>query len=93
MLLGSKLDLDHRREVSQEEGQKVGPQHMPTIATQSSLPPSLPPSLQFADNHDITFFYEVSAKTGHNVKEAFEAFFKDVHRKVSVSMGQHGPRQ
>ena len=39
---------------------------------------------QFADHHDITHFYEVSAKTGENVTESFEAFFRDVHRKVST---------
>ena len=41
--------------------------------------------LQFAAHHEIKQFYEVSAKTGENVTEAFEAFFKDVHRKVSTS--------
>lgn len=38
---------------------------------------------QFAAHHDIPHFYEVSAKTGANVTEAFEAFFREVHRKVS----------
>ena len=39
--------------------------------------------LQFADHHDISHFYEVSAKTGENVTESFEAFFREIHRKVS----------
>lgn len=37
---------------------------------------------QFAEHHDIQFFFEVSAKTGDNIAEAFEVFFKEVHRKV-----------
>ena len=39
--------------------------------------------VQFAEHHDITHFYEVSAKTGENVTESFEAFFRELHRKVS----------
>ena len=39
---------------------------------------------QFADHHDISHFYEVSAKTGENVTESFEAFFREVHRKVGI---------
>ena len=39
--------------------------------------------LQFAANHEISLFYEVSAKSGSNVNEAFEAFFKQVHLRVS----------
>ena len=38
--------------------------------------------LQFATTHEISHFYEVSAKTGYNVSEAFFTFFQDVHRKV-----------
>ena len=39
--------------------------------------------LQFAANHEISLFYEVSAKSGSNVSEAFEAFFKQIHVRVS----------
>lgn len=41
---------------------------------------------QFADHHDINFFFEVSAKTGDGIDEAFTAFFKEIHRKVSLYM-------
>ena len=46
MLVGNKIDLEHRRVVSTEEGQK------------------------FAQDHGLLFI-ETSAKTGHNVEEAF----------------------
>ena len=42
--------------------------------------------LQFAENHDIKFFYEVSAKTGANVNESFVSFFKDIHQMVSTGV-------
>ena len=38
---------------------------------------------QFAASHEISLFYEVSAKSGSNVNEAFEAFFKQIHVHVS----------
>ena len=92
MLLGSKLDLEHRREVTTEEGRKVQSQaHTHThTRTPSSVLLYLLFSItichiQFADHHDITHFYEVSAKTGENVTESFEAFFREVHRKVSTT--------
>ena len=46
MLVGNKIDLEQRRVVSTEEGQK------------------------FAQDHGLLFI-ETSAKTGHNVEEAF----------------------
>ena len=46
MLIGNKIDLEHRRVVSTEEGQK------------------------FAQDHGLVFL-ETSAKTAHNVEEAF----------------------
>ena len=58
MLLGSKLDLEHKREVATDEGQK------------------------FADHYNIKHFFEVSAKSGDNVSEAFEEFSVEVHRKA-----------
>ena len=39
--------------------------------------------VKFAANHEISLFYEVSAKSGSNVNEAFEAFFKEIHVRVS----------
>lgn len=39
--------------------------------------------MKFAANHEISLFYEVSAKSGSNVNEAFEAFFKEIHVRVS----------
>ncbi len=38
--------------------------------------------LQFASQYEIETFYEVSAKTGENVSEAFQGFFKEIHKKV-----------
>ncbi len=40
--------------------------------------------MQFSLNHEIQSFYEVSAKSGENVTEAFESFFRDIHKKVSL---------
>ena len=37
---------------------------------------------QFADHYNIKHFFEVSAKSGDNVSEAFEEFSVEVHRKV-----------
>ena len=146
MLLGSKSDLDSRREVTTEEGQKVCqtgqvnlklctylyticfvdnsrspftflhlyfwslfiillnalfiicfrvianflclvPKHIMLLVSTDAvrvINHTTPPPTQFADHHDITHFYEVSAKTGENVTESFEAFFRDIHRKVSL---------
>ena len=39
--------------------------------------------VQYSENYDIPHFYEVSAKSGENVSEAFDIFFGDIHRKVS----------
>ena len=39
--------------------------------------------VQYAENFGIQNFFEVSAKTGHNVQEAFESFFREVHQKVT----------
>ena len=39
---------------------------------------------QFADNYNIKHFFEVSAKSGDYVSEAFEEFFVEVHRKVHL---------
>jgi GTPase SAR1 family protein len=36
---------------------------------------------KYADNFSIGHFYEVSAKSGQNVQEAFESFFREIHRK------------
>ena len=41
---------------------------------------------QFADNYNIKHFFEVSAKSGDYVSEAFEEFFVEVHRKVHLCM-------
>lgn len=38
--------------------------------------------MKFSQNHEIHHFYEVSAKTGDNVTEAFESFFREIHRKA-----------
>lgn len=37
---------------------------------------------KYADNFGITNFYEVSAKSGHNIQEAFESFFRLIHHKA-----------
>jgi small GTP-binding protein len=39
---------------------------------------------KYADNFSIGHFYEVSAKSGQNVQEAFESFFREIHRKVVI---------
>ncbi|XP_011402696.1 PREDICTED: ras-related protein Rab-13-like [Amphimedon queenslandica] len=43
---------------------------------------------RYAENFGIQNFYEVSAKTGHNVQEAFESFFREVHQKSQEEQKQ-----
>ena len=75
MLVASKSDLEGKREVTREDGVKVKynipMQHLFTVCI-----------MQFSQNHEIHHFYEVSAKTGDNVTEAFESFFREIHRKA-----------
>eukprot|EP00731_Ephydatia_muelleri_P035646 Em0144g16a len=47
---------------------------------------------RFAATHEISHFYEVSAKTGHNVGEAFFTFFQDVHRKAQGTVQEAAPQ-
>jgi Ras-related protein Rab-2A len=61
MLVGNKIDLEHRRVVSTEEGEK------------------------FAKDHNLMFL-ETSAKTAHNVEEAFlrtaQQIYQNIENKV-----------
>jgi len=70
MLIGNKCDLEHRRQVSPEEGKK------------------------FADENGLMFL-ETSAKTAHNVEEAFLKPAQEIYLKVQkgiydVSNEQYG---
>ena len=47
---------------------------------------------KFAATHEISHFYEVSAKTGYNVSEAFFTFFQDVHRKAQGTVQEAAPQ-
>jgi len=71
MLIGNKCDLEHRRQVSPEEGKK-----------------------KFADENGLMFL-ETSAKTAHNVEEAFLKPAQEIYLKVQkgiydVSNEQYG---
>ena len=55
IIIGNKLDLEEKRQVSTAEGK------------------------EFADNHGYKF-YEVSAKSGQNVKEAFFDIFEQLYK-------------
>ena len=57
MLIGNKIDLEHRRVVTTEEGQK------------------------FATDHGLIFL-ETSAKTAHNVEEAFTATAAAIYKNI-----------
>jgi len=57
MLIGNKIDLEHRRVVTTEEGQK------------------------FATEHGLIFL-ETSAKTAHNVEEAFTATAAAIYKNI-----------
>jgi Ras-related protein Rab-2A len=57
MLIGNKIDLEHRRVVSTEEGQK------------------------FAEDHGLIFL-ETSAKTAHNVEEAFTGTAAAIYKNI-----------
>jgi len=70
MLIGNKCDLEHRRQVSPEEGKK------------------------FADENGLMFL-ETSAKTAHNVEEAFLKPAQEIYLKIQkgiydVSNEQYG---
>lgn len=56
IVVGSKADLQKKREVGEDEGRK------------------------FAEERGFGFF-EVSIKTGKNVKEAFDALLFDINRE------------
>lgn len=86
MLLGCKKDLEDYREVETADAKKVQVHSLPAgwivfwkifiiVVFGCCL-------FQYADNFNIVNFHEVSAKTGENVSESFEAFFKQVHQKV-----------
>jgi len=57
MLIGNKVDLEHRRVVTTEEGQK------------------------FATDHGLIFL-ETSAKTAHNVEEAFTSTAAAIYKNI-----------
>jgi len=57
MLIGNKCDLEHRRQVSPEEGKK------------------------FAEDHGLMFL-ETSAKTAHNVEDAFLKPAQEIYSKI-----------
>jgi len=70
MLIGNKCDLEHRRQVSFDEGKK------------------------FADENGLMFL-ETSAKTAHNVEEAFLKPAQEIYSKIQkgiydVSNEQYG---
>jgi len=70
MLIGNKCDLEHRRQVSVEEGKK------------------------FAEENGLMFL-ETSAKTAHNVEEAFVKPAQQIYQKIQrgiydVSNEQYG---
>jgi len=70
MLIGNKCDLEHRRQVSPDEGKK------------------------FADDNGLMFL-ETSAKTAHNVEEAFLKPAQEIYLKIQkgiydVSNEQYG---
>ena len=70
MLIGNKCDLEHRRQVSPEEGKK------------------------FADENRLMFL-ETSAKTAHNVEQAFLKPAQQIYSKIQrgiydVSNEQYG---
>jgi len=70
MLIGNKCDLEHRRQVSPDEGKK------------------------FADENGLMFL-ETSAKTAHNVEEAFLKPAQEIYSKIQkgiydVSNEQYG---
>lgn len=85
MLLGAKQDLESKREIDVEDGKRVW------FWVSNSFGHFFTFLSQFAATHEISHFYEVSAKTGHNVGEAFFTFFQDVHRKVCSPMLPYAP--
>ena len=56
ILIGTKCDLEERRQVSKEEGKKL------------------------ANELCINNFFEASAKTGKNIKEAYYSLFREILR-------------
>jgi len=61
MLIGNKSDLEHRRQVTREEGEK------------------------FAKEHSLIFL-ETSAKTAHNVEEAFIQTAAKIYEQICAGM-------
>ena len=87
MLLGTKCDLEHRREIPTEDGKKVSIRERERERERER---DISFSCQYADAHGIEFFHEVSAKTGLNVRNAFDSFIREVHKKVCWEGGREG---